>query len=153
MRLARYPVFPRRLASAHGEDWFAVGDAALAFDPVSGQGISFAIETAFRAAEMACSSAPLTKLGPLYDEALRSRWLDHRDRRLDVYREAAPRFPGRGVLVGVLRVLRYERLFGEGPVHEASTAEAVDGAASVRQKQSRLAVPHPGDELFQETLQ
>jgi flavin-dependent dehydrogenase len=38
-------------AAAAGDGWLAVGDAALAWDPLSGQGMQFAIDSAGRAAE------------------------------------------------------------------------------------------------------
>ncbi len=48
-----FPAFPRLLRKMHGPDWFAIGDAAATHDPLSGHGILYALESAFRAAEMA----------------------------------------------------------------------------------------------------
>jgi flavin-dependent dehydrogenase len=103
MRLARtavtveevltFPAFPRLLRRLHGEDWFAIGDAAAAHDPLSGHGILYAFETAFRAAEMASADLPLERLGPLYEEAITGRFARHIEKRADAYAEAAGRFP------------------------------------------------------------
>lgn len=40
-----------RLGRVHGDDWLAMGDAAMAFDPISGQGVYRALESGMRAAE------------------------------------------------------------------------------------------------------
>src|SRR5262249_50722034 len=40
-----------RLDRAAGENWLAIGDAAMAFDPLSGQGVYKALQSACRAAE------------------------------------------------------------------------------------------------------
>jgi flavin-dependent dehydrogenase len=77
----------------HGRDWFAVGDAAAAHDPLSGHGIIYALESAFRAAEMASADLPLERLGPLYGEAITGRFARHIDNRAGAYAEAAGRFP------------------------------------------------------------
>lgn len=60
-----------RLPSGAGPDWIAVGDAALAFDPLSSTGILFALDSAGRAAE-----ALLTA-----DVKGYARWLDARWRQ------------------------------------------------------------------------
>jgi flavin-dependent dehydrogenase len=43
---------PSCLAASSGPDWMAVGDAARTLDPLSGQGITIACESALRAAEV-----------------------------------------------------------------------------------------------------
>jgi flavin-dependent dehydrogenase len=88
-----FPAFPRILRSMHGPDWFAIGDAAAAHDPLSGHGIIYAFESAFRAAEMASADLPLERLGPLYEEAITGRFARHIDNRASAYAEAAGRFP------------------------------------------------------------
>jgi flavin-dependent dehydrogenase len=77
----------------HGPDWFAIGDAAAAYDPLSGHGILHALESAFRAADMAGADLPLAQVGPLYDEGIAGRFMRHIDSRADAYAEAAPHFP------------------------------------------------------------
>jgi flavin-dependent dehydrogenase len=89
-----WPGFPRLLAKPFGEGWFAIGEAAAAYDPISGHGVVFALETAFRASEMALSDSPLEVLGPLYRDAIAARYEDHLRRREEIYREAADQFPG-----------------------------------------------------------
>src|SRR5262249_29307268 len=87
-----FPAFPRLLRKMQGRDWFAVGDAAAAHDPLSGHGIIYALESAFRAAEMASADLPLEQLGPLYAEAITGRFARHIDNRAGAYAEAAGRF-------------------------------------------------------------
>jgi flavin-dependent dehydrogenase len=88
-----YPAFPRLLRKMYGPDWFAIGDAAAAHDPLSGHGVLYALESAFRAAEMASADLPLERLGPLYHEAITGRFARHIENRVGAYAEAAPRFP------------------------------------------------------------
>jgi flavin-dependent dehydrogenase len=88
-----FPAFPRLLRRMHGPDWFAIGDAAATHDPLSGHGILYALESAFRAAEMAGADMPLERIGPLYEEAIAGRFARHIDNRAGAYAEAAPRFP------------------------------------------------------------
>jgi flavin-dependent dehydrogenase len=88
-----FPAFPRLLRNMHGADWFAIGDAAAAHDPLSGHGIVYALETAFRAAEMASADLPTERIGPLYEEAITGRFARHIDNRAGAYAEAAGRFP------------------------------------------------------------
>jgi len=40
-----------RLDRVHGDNWLAVGDAAIAFDPISGQGVYRALESGIRAGD------------------------------------------------------------------------------------------------------
>lgn len=87
------PAFPRLLRTMYGTDWFAIGDAAATYDPLSGHGIQYAFEGAFRAAEMASADVPLERLGALYQEAMTARFARHIENRARAYAEAAPRFP------------------------------------------------------------
>lgn len=64
------------LDSAAGERWLAVGDAAVAFDPLSSKGISNALYTGLRAAQTVIAR----EAG---DVAATSRYADH---LLDIYR-------------------------------------------------------------------
>jgi flavin-dependent dehydrogenase len=91
--VAIYPAFPRLLRDMHGPDWFAVGDAAAAHDPLSGHGVLYAFEAAFRAAEMVASDLPLDRIAPIYQEAIEGRFVRHLEKRREAYAEAAPRFP------------------------------------------------------------
>jgi len=87
-----WPAFPRLLGKPFGVGWFAIGEAAAAYDPVSGQGVAFALETAFRGAEMALSDTPLSVFGPIYQDAIAWRYEEHLRRRAEIYREAADQF-------------------------------------------------------------
>lgn len=88
-----WPAFPRLSRNPCGDGWLAVGEAAIAFDPVSGSGVAFALETAFRAAELVASNDSSEAAGRLYREALADHYRTHLARRRDVYRQAAERFP------------------------------------------------------------
>jgi flavin-dependent dehydrogenase len=46
-----YAVSPAITQRSHGDPWLAVGDAAVAFDPLSGTGLCFALRSALEAAE------------------------------------------------------------------------------------------------------
>lgn len=88
-----YPAFPRLLRKMHGPNWFAIGDAAATHDPLSGHGIVYAFESAFRAAEMTTADLPLERLGPIYRDAIAGRFARHVANRRQAYAEAAPLFP------------------------------------------------------------
>jgi len=87
-----HAAFPRVLDGIYGPDWLAIGDAAATHDPLSGHGIQYAFESAFRAAEIASSDMPLEQSGALYQEAILSRFESHMRNRELVYREAP--YPG-----------------------------------------------------------
>jgi flavin-dependent dehydrogenase len=93
VHVGTWPAFPRLLATPYGDGWFAVGEAAAAYDPISGHGVVFALETAFRASEMSLSDSPLAVLGPMYQDAIAWRYEDHLRRRDEIYREASDQFP------------------------------------------------------------
>ncbi len=61
-----------RLAPGDGPNWLAVGDAAMSFDPLSSAGISFALESAERAADAIAQSL----LGEAEGLAAYRAWLD-----------------------------------------------------------------------------
>lgn len=86
---AVYPAFPSRLSRFVGDGWIAIGDAAVAFDPLAGQGVAMAIDTAFRAFEAASVDPSFRRLGPAYSEALLDRFDRHLKARARVYDEAA----------------------------------------------------------------
>jgi flavin-dependent dehydrogenase len=86
---AVYPAFPSRLSQLFGDGWIAVGDAAIALDPIAGQGVATAIETAFRAFEAAMVDPSWERLGPAYRDALIDRFDRHMRGRAQVYDEAA----------------------------------------------------------------
>lgn len=88
-----YAACPSRSTRLAGDGWIAVGDAAIAYDPVAGQGVALAIETAFRAFEAARVDPSWTVLGPDYEEALHSRLDVHLEGRPQVYEEAAGVLP------------------------------------------------------------
>jgi 2-polyprenyl-6-methoxyphenol hydroxylase-like FAD-dependent oxidoreductase len=87
-----FPAFPRLMRPMQGPGWFAIGDAATCHDPLSGHGILYALESAFRAAEMSAGDLPLDRLGRAYEEAIVARFMRHIALRRDAYAEAAHRF-------------------------------------------------------------
>ena len=86
---AVFPAFPSRLSNFFGDGWIAIGDAAVAFDPLAGQGVAMAIDTAFRAFEAAGVDPSFSTLGPTYSHALNDRFERHLAGRAKVYEEAA----------------------------------------------------------------
>jgi flavin-dependent dehydrogenase len=82
---AVYPAFPTRAEAVFGEGWLAIGDAAMAFDPVSGFGVTNALEMAERALDLVLADPGLARLGPLYAEALEKRFREHLERRREAY--------------------------------------------------------------------
>jgi 2-polyprenyl-6-methoxyphenol hydroxylase-like FAD-dependent oxidoreductase len=54
-----------------GEGWLAIGDAALAFDPLSSQGLLFALHSALAAANVLIDSASVGK----FTSATYSKWV------------------------------------------------------------------------------
>lgn len=74
---AVFPAFPARALTAAGPGFLALGDAAVAYDPVSGLGVAKAMASAFRAAEVALSDPSCSRLAPLFNEAMTERWHEH----------------------------------------------------------------------------
>ena len=85
-----FACWPQLTLPAAGPGWIAVGEAAVAFDPICGQGVARALATAFRAWEAAAGPG-LARLGPLYGAALRDQHAEHLAARAAVYAEAGPR--------------------------------------------------------------
>jgi flavin-dependent dehydrogenase len=115
-----YAACPSRSTRTAGDGWIAVGDAAIACDPLAGQGVAVALETAFRAFEAARVDPAWARLGPDYEDALRSRMKRHLEGRARVYEEAA------GILSDAF--LRSAVMAGATP----SGAAGVDDAALLR---------------------
>ena len=88
-----FPAAPRVLDRLWGPGWLAIGDAAASHDPLSGQGVTYAFETAFRAAEAVLAAAPFDAIAALYQEAITDRFARHLSARAGVYAEAAASFP------------------------------------------------------------
>lgn len=82
------PACPSLASTVVGDGWIAIGEAAIALDPLGGQGVAFALETAFRAFEAARVDQSWAVLGEFYHEALRNRFATHLAGRLMVYAEA-----------------------------------------------------------------
>ncbi len=80
---------PSRSSQLFGRGWIAIGDAAIALDPLGGQGVALALETAFRAYEAAQVDPSFAYLGRAYQDALLSRFSSHLESRADVYDDAA----------------------------------------------------------------
>ena len=57
----------------------------MAFDPVSGLGVTNALEMAERALDLVLADPGLARLGPLYAEALEKRFREHLERRREAY--------------------------------------------------------------------
>jgi flavin-dependent dehydrogenase len=88
-RRRAFAAMPARSTRMHGPGWIAIGETAVAFDPLCGQGVAYALESAFRACEAACADLDWDEIGPLYQDALVSRFEEHLVRRQEVYLEAA----------------------------------------------------------------
>jgi flavin-dependent dehydrogenase len=84
-----YRACPARSSLVAGDRWIAVGDAAIAYDPLAGQGVAVALETACRAFEAASADPSFAALGPEYHDALLSRFTRHLEGRAAVYDKAA----------------------------------------------------------------
>jgi flavin-dependent dehydrogenase len=84
---------PSRSSRLFGDGWIAIGDAAIAFDPLAGQGVALALETAFRAFEAARVDPSWSLLGADYRDALLSRFNAHLAGRARVYEEAGAVLP------------------------------------------------------------
>jgi len=83
-----YAAFPSRLDQCFGEGWIAVGDAAATFDPLGGQGVQFAFDSAARACEALRADPSLATLGPLYQQGVTARFERHVAGLRRVYGEA-----------------------------------------------------------------
>lgn len=103
-----YRVCPSRSSQLVGEGWIAIGDAAISLDPLGGQGVALALESACRAAEAAQTDPSFALLGKDYRDALLSRFDAHLDARFGVYRDAAatmsPAFMHAAVTAGTANV-------------------------------------------------
>jgi flavin-dependent dehydrogenase len=88
-RMRIFPAFPSISSKLNDVGWIALGDAAAAFDPLCGQGVEFALESAFRAFETMSSGYHSTKLASLYQSAIIDRYRRHVMRRAQIYAEAA----------------------------------------------------------------
>lgn len=89
---AVYPAYPSRSSIISGDGWIAIGDAAIALDPIGGQGVATAIDTAFRAFEAAAVDPSFGLLGSDYTYALIDRYDRHLEGRARVYDEASEVF-------------------------------------------------------------
>jgi len=79
---------PSRSSQLVGRGWIAIGEAAIALDPLGGQGVALALETACRAFEAARVDPSFTHLGREYRDALLSRFHSHLDGRARAYDDA-----------------------------------------------------------------
>ena len=84
-----FPAAPSRATQVVGDGWISIGDAAVTLDPLGGQGVAFALDTAFRAFEAACVDPTWNALGDTYRDALTDRFERHLAGRADVYAQAA----------------------------------------------------------------
>jgi flavin-dependent dehydrogenase len=88
-----FAAFPSRSTRMHGPGWIAVGEAAAAFDPLCGQGVAYALESALRAFEAASLDTAWDVLSALYQDVITARFEDHLAQRLEVYEAAADVLP------------------------------------------------------------
>ena len=72
--------------------WLPVGDAAASLDPLGGQGLCFALESAIAASRVIAAGADVAARGR-YLSAVTERWQDHLTKRAAYY-EMERRFPG-----------------------------------------------------------
>jgi flavin-dependent dehydrogenase len=80
-----------RLEKMAGEEWLAVGDAALTFDPLSSQGIFNALYTGLRGAQAAHAAlAGDCTAVQRYAERLETVWATYRGRLEELYRRPVP---------------------------------------------------------------
>lgn len=87
------PAAPRLLVPPCGPDWFAVGAAAVQFDPLSGSGAAQAVRTAILAAaaiEAIERGEPAQRVREHYAARVRVAYTDHLRRCLTLYRSAFP---------------------------------------------------------------
>jgi flavin-dependent dehydrogenase len=90
--LGVYAAFPSRLSNVVGNGWIAVGDAAVAYDPISGRGVATAVDMAFRAFEAAMIDPSWIRMGADYEEAVVDGFERHLQGRARVYGEASEIF-------------------------------------------------------------
>jgi flavin-dependent dehydrogenase len=84
-----FPAFPSVSSKMYGSRWIAIGEAAVAFDPLCGQGVELAIESAFRGFEMMSVEGSSHAIGSVYQNAITDRYREHLAKRIEIYREAA----------------------------------------------------------------
>jgi flavin-dependent dehydrogenase len=92
-RCSTFAAFPRMVRPMYGLGWVAIGDAATCHDPLSGHGVLYAFESAFRAAEMVAADPTIARFGRIYEEAMADRFARHLALREAAYAHAADRFP------------------------------------------------------------
>lgn len=81
-----FPAHSQRLRRPYGAGWIAVGDAALAFDPLSSAGLAKALRGACDAADaIAQSVAGDAKAFARYEEKLQHDWQRYLDARCHYY--------------------------------------------------------------------
>jgi flavin-dependent dehydrogenase len=90
--LGVYAAFPSRSSSVVGNRWIAVGDAAAAYDPITGRGVATAIDLAFRAFEASMVDPTWTRMARHYEEAVIDGYERHLEGRDRVYQEASAVF-------------------------------------------------------------
>jgi len=82
-----FPCYPTRSKITCGVNWVAIGDAAVAYDPICGQGVKYSIESGFRAAEALLCGSTDSALNH-YNDILIDRYDDHLEKRKIVYLDA-----------------------------------------------------------------
>ncbi|MER9215862.1 FAD-dependent monooxygenase [Mesorhizobium sp. M0663] len=78
------------LSAAAGQGWIAVGDAAIAFDPIASQGLFNALSSALVAAGMLVSADQLSwALARHYSDAVTATFLSTEAGRINVYKNSS----------------------------------------------------------------
>ena len=71
---------------AVAEGWVAAGDALMAFDPLSGQGVNAALRSGIEVAEWLLSGRPEQVKGiPAWVERVSTRFNDYQKQRIQTY--------------------------------------------------------------------
>lgn len=92
-RIRRFPAYSASRAAFGGEGWLAIGDASLAFDPLSSQGIFHALYTGLRGAETVAAAMGGNRAAlPAWNARLRSIESAYQ-KNLDAWYEGEKRWP------------------------------------------------------------
>ncbi len=100
------PAAPQLLAPPCEPGWFAVGSAAVQFDPLSGSGAAQAVRTAILAAAAIERGDSAQRVREHYAARLRVAYTDHLRRCLSLYRSAFPGAPWQDELDATALTLR-----------------------------------------------
>lgn len=93
-RWRMYPASGGLLEPMYGPQWLAIGDAAMHFDPLWGQGLGYALTLGLRGSEAAALPArDHADVFAMYEQAVRERWILEGKRRKEIYERARAGIP------------------------------------------------------------